>query len=72
MCDYANEVCNPIKANSAVQKLKEKDTIELLTDSIKRWGRCDKNFNSTHYMQRLNNINEFNNNSPMETNKEVT
>jgi hypothetical protein len=58
-CDYANEVCNPIKANSVLQKLKEKDVIEMLTDSQKRWGRCDKNFNSTHYMQNINNINEF-------------
>ena len=58
-CDYANEVCNPIKVNSATQKLKEKDIIELLTDSQLRWGRCLPDYNSTMHMQKINNINEF-------------
>ena len=38
-CDYANEVCNPIKANSVLQKLKEKDVIEMLTDSQNQMGQ---------------------------------
>ena len=58
-CDYANEVCNPIKANSAIEKLKESDVLETLTDSQIRWGRCPPTFNTKMYMQNIDNINEF-------------
>ena len=58
-CDYANEVCNPIKAKNAVQKLKEKDIIETLYDSQVRWGRCGPDFNLAMKTQSINSINEF-------------
>lgn len=58
-CDYANEVCNPIKVNNVTQKLKEDKIIEMLTDSQIRWGRAPPTFNTAAYMQNINNIDEF-------------
>ena len=58
-CDYANEVCNPIKVNITLEKLREDDVLETLTDSQKRWGRCPPTFNTKMYMQNIDNINEF-------------
>ena len=58
-CDYSNEVCNPIKVNSALQKLREDKIIEALTDSRKRWGRCSPTFNTADYRKNIDEINEF-------------
>ena len=58
-CDYANEVCNPIKANRATQKLKEDKIIEVLTDSQKRWYRAPPTYTTQNYIEKIDIINEF-------------
>ena len=58
-CDYANEVCSPTKVNKVLEKCREDDVIEVLTDSQARWGRCPSKCTTTMYHQKLDGIENF-------------
>ena len=58
-CDYANEVCNPIKVSKIIEKYKEDNYSEILRDSILRWGRCDQNFTTPEEIKQIDTINDF-------------
>ena len=58
-CDYANEVCNPIKVSKIIEKYKEDNYSEILRDSILRWGRSLRNFTIQEEIKQIDTINDF-------------
>lgn len=58
-CDYANEVCNPIKVSKIIEKYKEDNCAENLKDSILRWGRSSPYFNTLDEINQIDSINDF-------------
>jgi hypothetical protein len=58
-CDYANEVCNPIKVNKVLEKYKEYNYAENLRDSIVRWYRAPPNITTLDYIRLIDSIGDF-------------
>ena len=56
-CDYANEVCNPIKVNKVLEKYKEDNYVENLKDSRVRWGRGEPT--KLDYIKAIDTIGDF-------------
>jgi hypothetical protein len=58
-CDYANEVCNPLKVRKIIEKYKDENYAEILKDSIVRWGRTKPNLLTSEEIQQIDTINDF-------------
>ena len=58
-CDYANEVCKPLKVSKIIEKYKEENYAEILKDSIVRWGRTKPNLLTSEEIQQIDTINDF-------------